>query len=87
MDSFPCHSAVITGASAGIGAAAARELAQKGAGVVLMARNRQKLEKLVAEILAVCHIHPSVHYAKARVDKPHALRFADSVSLTLDWAK
>ena len=51
MDSFPCHSAVITGASAGIGAAAARELAQKGAGVVLMARNRQKLEKLVAEIV------------------------------------
>ena len=45
------------------------------------------LEKLVAEILAVCHSHPSVHYAKARVDKPHALRFADSVSLTLDWAK
>ena len=27
------------------------------------------LEKLVAEILAVCHTHPSVHYAKARVDK------------------
>lgn len=45
------------------------------------------LEKLVAEILAVCHTHPSVNYAKARVDKPHALRFADSVSLTLDWTK
>jgi len=45
------------------------------------------LEKLVAEILAVCHSHPSVNYAKARVDKPHALRFADSVSLTLDWHK
>jgi len=28
-----------------------------------------------------------VNYAKARVDKPHALRFADSVSLTLDWHK
>ncbi|MFY8326956.1 dihydroneopterin triphosphate 2'-epimerase [Pseudoalteromonas sp. ZZD1] len=45
------------------------------------------LEKLVAEILAACHSHHSVHYAKARVDKPHALRFADSVSLTLDWVK
>ncbi|MEH6394587.1 dihydroneopterin triphosphate 2'-epimerase [Pseudoalteromonas sp.] len=45
------------------------------------------LEKLVAEILEVCHRHSSVNYAKARVDKPHALRFADSVSLTLDWAK
>ncbi|MEO2268938.1 dihydroneopterin triphosphate 2'-epimerase [Pseudoalteromonas sp. YIC-656] len=43
------------------------------------------LEKLVAEILALCHVHDSVHYAKVRVDKPHALRFADSVSLTLDW--
>ncbi|TLX50506.1 dihydroneopterin triphosphate 2'-epimerase [Pseudoalteromonas ruthenica] len=43
------------------------------------------LEKLVADILALCHQHPSVHYAKIRVDKPHALRFADSVSLTLDW--
>lgn len=45
------------------------------------------LEKLVAEILAVCHSHTSVNYAKVRVDKPHALRFADSVSLTLDWVK
>lgn len=45
------------------------------------------LEKLVAEILAICHSHNSVNYAKVRVDKPHALRFADSVSLTLDWAK
>ncbi|TMP76610.1 dihydroneopterin triphosphate 2'-epimerase, partial [Pseudoalteromonas phenolica] len=26
-----------------------------------------------------------VTYAKVTVDKPHALRFADSVSLTLDW--
>ncbi len=43
------------------------------------------LEKLVAEILACCHRHPSVSYTKVRVDKPHALRFADSVSLTLDW--
>ncbi len=45
------------------------------------------LEKLVAEILAICHRHPSVHFAKVRVDKPHALRFADSVSLTLDWQR
>lgn len=45
------------------------------------------LEKLVAEILTACHSHKSVNYAKVRVDKPHALRFADSVSLTLDWTK
>ncbi|TMO67697.1 dihydroneopterin triphosphate 2'-epimerase [Pseudoalteromonas aurantia] len=45
------------------------------------------LEKLVADILGECHSHPTVTYAKVRVDKPHALRFADSVSLTLDWQK
>jgi D-erythro-7,8-dihydroneopterin triphosphate epimerase len=45
------------------------------------------LEKLVSDILVECHDHPSVTYAKVRVDKPHALRFADSVSLTLDWQK
>ncbi|MCF2910901.1 MULTISPECIES: dihydroneopterin triphosphate 2'-epimerase [Pseudoalteromonas] len=45
------------------------------------------LEKLVADILTECHQHPDVSYAKVRVDKPHALRFADSVSLTLEWRK
>lgn len=45
------------------------------------------LEKLVADILAQCHIHPDVTFARVRVDKPHALRFADSVSLTLEWQK
>jgi D-erythro-7,8-dihydroneopterin triphosphate epimerase len=43
------------------------------------------LEKLVADILSICHSHPSVTFAKVSVDKPHALRFADSVSLTLSW--
>ena len=42
------------------------------------------LEKLVADILAVCSRHPDVRYCRVTVDKPHALRFADSVSLTLD---
>ncbi len=45
------------------------------------------LEKLVADILAKCHQHESVTYARVSVDKPHALRFADSVSLTLEWRK
>jgi len=27
--------------------------------------------------------HPAVCYAEVEVDKPHALRFADSVSITL----
>lgn len=42
------------------------------------------LEKLVADILAICTEHPWVSYAAVTVDKPHALRFADSVSLTLE---
>jgi len=42
------------------------------------------LEKLVADILTMSREHPSVRYAQVTVDKPHALRFADSVSLTLD---
>jgi len=43
------------------------------------------LEKLVADVLAVCADHPDVTYSRVTVDKPHALRFADSVSLTLEY--
>ena len=43
------------------------------------------LEKLVADILAMSCEHPSVREARVTVDKPHALRFADSVSLTLEY--
>ncbi|HUO97076.1 MAG TPA: SDR family oxidoreductase [Rhizomicrobium sp.] len=42
--------AVITGASAGIGRAAARALAREGAKVALTARRRERLEELSAEI-------------------------------------
>ncbi len=43
-------SALITGASAGIGAAGARELASHGVAVMLMARSQDKLQILVSEI-------------------------------------
>lgn len=45
------------------------------------------LEKLVADVLEKVADHPWVEYAKVTIDKPHALRFADSVSLTLEWHK
>lgn len=43
----------------------------------------QLLEKLTADLLAIAAEAERVSYAEVRVDKPHALRFADSVSVTL----
>jgi short-subunit dehydrogenase len=42
--------AVVTGASSGIGAATARKLAGQGLHVILVARRRERLEQLAAEI-------------------------------------
>ncbi len=41
------------------------------------------LERMTQEILDLVMAHPAVSYAEVEVDKPHALRFADSVSITL----
>ena len=43
----------------------------------------QLLEKLTADLLAIASEDDAVSFAEVRVDKPHALRFADSVSVTL----
>ena len=43
------------------------------------------LEKLTHEVLAICAEDASVMKATVRIDKPHALRFADSVSVTLSY--
>lgn len=45
------------------------------------------LEKLTADVLAIASDHPWVTFAEAEVDKPHALRFSDSVSLALSCKK
>ncbi|VXB37051.1 dihydroneopterin triphosphate 2'-epimerase [Pseudomonas sp. 8O] len=41
------------------------------------------LERLTQEILDLVITHQAVRYAEVEVDKPHALRFAESVSITL----
>ena len=45
------------------------------------------LEKLSGRILDIVTAHPAVREAVVRVDKPQALRFADSVSVELSWPR
>jgi D-erythro-7,8-dihydroneopterin triphosphate epimerase len=44
------------------------------------------LEKLVGDVLDICAEHEDVTAASVRIDKPHALRFADSVSLEMQYS-
>ncbi|MGJ8670221.1 MAG: SDR family oxidoreductase [Oceanococcus sp.] len=48
---------LITGASSGFGAACARRFAQDGARLILIARSRDKLQALAAELSDHCEIH------------------------------
>jgi D-erythro-7,8-dihydroneopterin triphosphate epimerase len=45
------------------------------------------LEKLTADLLAIASESDQVSFAEVRLDKPHALRFADSVSVTLSASR
>lgn len=45
------------------------------------------LEKLANDLLGICSADPAILRTRVTVDKPHALRFADSVSVTLEFDK
>jgi short-subunit dehydrogenase len=56
----PELTAVVTGASSGIGAEIARELARRGHGVTLVARRRERLEQLAGELTDTHRIRAEV---------------------------
>lgn len=45
------------------------------------------LEKLTQDVLDIACDHPWVSYAEVEIDKLHALRYADSVSMTMSWRR
>jgi FolB domain-containing protein len=45
------------------------------------------VEKLASEVLKICMSDAMVQKASVEIDKPHALRFADSVSVSLSDEK
>lgn len=72
------RSIVITGASAGIGAATARRVASAGANVVLGARREERLDDLAAEIEA--------EYGVTALVQPTDVRDSDAVSALIEAA-
>ena len=45
------------------------------------------LEKLTQDVLDIAREHHWVTYAEVEIDKLHALRYADSVSMTMSWRR
>jgi short-subunit dehydrogenase len=73
------QTALVTGASSGIGAAIARELARQGVHLILVARSRPPLEQLASEIRDVCPV--AVCVLTQDLAEPDAAR---SLQQTLD---
>ncbi|MFG2986930.1 SDR family NAD(P)-dependent oxidoreductase [Streptomyces sp. NPDC048258] len=72
-------STLITGASAGIGSAAARVFCREGAAVTLVARRERQLAELTAELVAAGH---RAQYVVADVTDPAAM--AEAVSAAVE---
>lgn len=54
--------------------------------IQLVENNRfSLLEKLTQDVLDIARHHPWVTYAEVEIDKLHALRYADSVSMAMSW--
>lgn len=78
---------LITGASSGIGAALARRVARDGRAVALVARRRDRLETLAAEIRAATGVETHV-FARDLSEVGAASALAsdvDAAGLTVDW--
>src|ERR1700738_1098848 len=79
--------ALITGASAGIGVALAKELGAGGANLVLTARRRERLEELARELTAKHKIKTSIFAADladpSTPEKIYAFTRAQGISIEL----
>lgn len=76
QSSAPTRTAVVTGASSGIGAATAKALAAAGYHVVLGARRRERVEDVAAEIRALGGVATAVTLDVTSDDSVAALRDA-----------
>lgn len=45
------------------------------------------LERMTHEVLGIVMEHHAVQWAQVEIDKPHALRYAESVSVTLEASR
>jgi D-erythro-7,8-dihydroneopterin triphosphate epimerase len=45
------------------------------------------LERLTHEVLSIVMEHQAVQWARVEIDKPHALRYAESVSVALETSR